>query len=214
MARYCSECGNKVAENVRFCSNCGAEIQGSRQEPSNQNQQRQNMQMNYPPLQPPPGVGYNLDPTIEEMFFKNHGRLNRLRYFKRSLVLDFIYIAILCLVLFVLDIDFGSDEADYVTAFVGVMTLYPEYCLLVRRIEDLNRGRKEALILILVGEAFHLMGIFAVDFDKPGSIIRFLWYVGVYDCIMLYIMLKDGTHGPNQYGEDPLHRYPQNDEHN
>lgn len=207
MGRFCSQCGNEVADDDRFCPNCGVAVQLSQQESANLNKQ-QNVQVNYN-SQPPPGVGYNLDPTFQEMFFKTHGRLNRLRYIKRTLLLSLIEVLSFIVLCTILDIDSESKTADTLLTCISLLTVYPYYCLLVRRIEDLDRNRSEVIPLTIVIVVLAFVNVYDVYYYLTTySAVKGAYCA--YGLIMLYIAFKDGTHGPNQYGEDPLHRYPQN----
>ncbi len=188
MSKFCSKCGTKLEDSDRFCQACGTQVQESQQQPS------PNQQQNFRPS----NTDFNLDQTFQDMFFKTHGRLNCLRYFKRSLLLVLAEIFIFIVIGSILDIDFEGSSADVLSTCIALIALYPEYCLLVRRIEDLDRQRSDALVLTVAGA---LVALFNVSDFHLMKAISFAY--GIY---MLYIMIKDGTHGPNQYGEDPLNR--------
>lgn len=93
----------------------------------------------------------------------------------------------------------GDDSAfDSAVMVIALAAVYPEYCLMVRRIEDLDKPRSEALVLMMISLVF-------ICFD--ADLYDWVKYLSIgYGGYMLYILLKDGTHGPNQYGEDPLQR--------
>lgn len=59
-------------------------------------------------------------------------------------------------------------------------------------------GDDSALVLMMISLVF-------ICFD--ADLYDWVKYLSIgYGGYMLYILLKDGTHGPNQYGEDPLQR--------
>lgn len=72
MAKFCPHCGAKLNDNASFCSSCGTKLMISphtSEAPSNQHHT----------------AIYKEDKSLEDMFLRKEGRLNRLRYFKRML---------------------------------------------------------------------------------------------------------------------------------
>ena len=76
---YCQKCGTEIPNEAKFCTSCGEKLEqnnAARSDDSSTSQTSQN--------------GYVEDRTIQEMFLKTTGRLNRLRYFKRTFIFQFI----------------------------------------------------------------------------------------------------------------------------
>lgn len=176
MSRFCSYCGAELEDNVRFCPRCGTPARGYIY-PNLQNQGT------FPAagMQEPQGDCKDLpsrfDDGIKEMFFVSTGRLNRLRYFLRGLVV------------------FGVSMVALIMIAAAV--------------------NKENLFLGLLG--FAIFGLTAAsgimlsirrchDFGKSGYfwLTQFIPFIGAF--MGLYILLKGGDKGPNQYGPDPLER--------
>ena len=144
------------------------------------------------------------DEGIFENFFRRDGRLNRWRYFKRNLVIFFVAMIIL-LGIIIVDVNalghlssFGNNAVKFFSAAVQV----PLFCLMVRRLHDMNKNETLAYVAIglsLAGTLFQ-----GNDFlvTEPSTLEQLLNVVSGF--ISLYILLCPGTHGVNQYGADPL----------
>lgn len=144
------------------------------------------------------------DEGIFENFFRRDGRLNRWRYFKRNLVIFFVAMIIL-LGIIIVDVNalghlssFGNNAVKIFSAAVQV----PIFCLMVRRLHDMNKNETLAYVAIglsLAGTLFQ-----GNDFlvKEPSTLENLLNVVSGF--INLYILLCPGTHGVNQYGADPL----------
>ena len=144
------------------------------------------------------------DEGIFENFFRRDGRLNRWRYFKRNLVIFFVAMIIL-LGIIIVDVNalghlssFGNNAVKFFSAAVQV----PIFCLMVRRLHDMNKNETLAYVAIglsLAGTLFQ-----GNDFlvTEPSTLENLLNVVSGF--INLYILLCPGTHGVNQYGADPL----------
>lgn len=144
------------------------------------------------------------DEGIFENFFRRDGRLNRWRYFKRNLVIFFVAMIILFGIIIV-DVNalghlssFGNNAVKFFSAAVQV----PIFCLMVRRLHDMNKNETLAYVAIglsLAGTLFQ-----GNDFlvTEPSTLENLLNVVSGF--INLYILLCPGTHGVNQYGADPL----------
>ena len=144
------------------------------------------------------------DEGIFENFFRRDGRLNRWRYFKRNLVIFFVAMIIL-LGIIIVDVNalghlssFGNNAVKIFSAAVQV----PIFCLMVRRLHDMNKNETLAYVAIglsLAGTLFQ-----GNDFlvTEPSTLENLLNVVSGF--INLYILLCPGTHGVNQYGADPL----------
>lgn len=147
---------------------------------------------------------YTEDKTMQEMFLKTTGRLNRLRYFKRGLVvlLASLVVGIPALMIF-------SDEWGNLTSFgnlisviINLATFIPMYCLAVRRLHDLDKDETLAKISLGLGVVGIIMGMSNDDFSSMSAVEMIVY--GIDSVICLYILFAPGTKGENKYGPDPL----------
>ena len=122
-SKFCPHCGASLADNATFCGSCGQLLQTVM--PADTGQQGQQM--------PPAASRRVRDEGFEENFFKTEGRLNRLRYFKRVLVID-IFTAILSAILE--GIAGEGSSVEYLVTFIDIATLPMLYTLDVRRLHD------------------------------------------------------------------------------
>ena len=123
---------------------------------------------------------YRKDSGLYENLFKTNGRLNRLRYFKRSIGILFLYI-ILMITTVALCLDPSSSELS-VSGFIACVVLsilfaIGSICLTIRRLHDLN-----------------FSGWFCLLMTIPA----------VNTAFWIYTTFAPGTRGANQYGGDPL----------
>ena len=145
---------------------------------------------------------YIEDTTMQEMFLKTTGRLNRLRYFKRIMVVTLISLLIDCFLITIFSDAWGNltSLGDKLTSIVGIITLIPGYCLDVRRLQDLDQNDLLAKISLVLG--FITIFISTGDIFSPSK-SELLVYFG-YTVIALYMLFVPGTKGENKYGPDPL----------
>ncbi|MBR5913216.1 MAG: DUF805 domain-containing protein [Selenomonadaceae bacterium] len=138
------------------------------------------------------------DKTIPEIFFKREGRLNRWRYFKRNVVLGIISSFIMVVIeLFFGNINENISTTGNVLLFVAMMLiLVPSYCLVVRRLHDMDRDELLAKVYIAGCAASYFLS-FVLKYDfMPLSVVMVI--------VALYILFVPGTYGTNKYGADPL----------
>ena len=138
------------------------------------------------------------DKTIPEIFFKREGRLNRWRYFKRNVVLGIISSFIMVVIeLFFGNINENISTTGNVLLFVAMMLiLVPSYCLVVRRLHDMDRDELLAKVYIAGCAASYFLS-FVLKYDfMPLSVVMVI--------VALYILFEPGTYGTNKYGADPL----------
>ncbi len=139
---------------------------------------------------------YVPDNGFRENFINTKGRLNRKRFFKRSLVLALLGLIIIIIVAVICDDGMGDISNGGVlllgVLMIGVNLMY--YCLAVRRLHDL--GMKNTLaIVLLVSPIVQIVEI--SDFTTGlASLIGF--------CGVVYLLFAKGVEGANEYGPDPL----------
>lgn len=157
------------------------------------------------------------DKGFVENFLKRDGRLNRWRYFKRLVALFLISelviivagtITIIIFYFLMPDASFWNNDAEirnYAIIFAqGVCLLMtPAYfCLMVRRLHDLNRGEAIAYWLTAVSCA----NILGLDLgQREDSILENILQL-IHLGFTIYLLFFRGTKGNNQYGSDPLER--------
>jgi uncharacterized membrane protein YhaH (DUF805 family) len=150
----CPHCGTKLEANTDFCPSCGQNLQDS--------------------------LHYKEDKTVSEMFFTTKGRLNRLRYFKRWLLIIFLNM-VLSMIIAMTFMD-PSGEGMATTGYILIFLLFVVFAaahvfLMIRRLHDLNRSGFYYFLLVV-------------------PLVNVLF--------SLYVIFAPGTIGPNQYGPDPL----------
>ncbi len=144
------------------------------------------------------------DSGIAENFFRREGRLNRWRYFKRSITIALVSF-IIVLGIIVMDVNalgqlssFGNGLIKIFSAAVQV----PIFCLTVRRLHDMNKD--ETLAYVCVTLSLSTIIFQGNDFlvTEPSQLENILTMIN--GIIALYILFCPGTKGDNQYGTDPL----------
>ena len=215
-AKFCSKCGAKLEEeqpkvesekvetksntqsnSILEAMNKAKEMREANEEtqhsqPSQTSQTTSSINQN--------SQGYVPDETFSDMFLKKDGRLNRLRYFKRGLVITSINS-----ISQAISMSFGL--------FISALSYYLYYVLARRRLQDLGKGDTLAKIFSISGVVYSLiflskiagkdeyMAAFEVMVVKsPISIIFGLGMLSMG----LYLTFAKGTTGANQYGSDPL----------
>lgn len=144
---------------------------------------------------------YKEDRTLQEQFLKTEGRLNRLRYLKRNLVLLLVWLLTGMLIVLIFGDDMGnlSSTGNILSSFIGGAMLVPYYCLDVRRLHDMDKDSTLAKISLVLCFAM----LFIDDDPFNPSAIGIILSLVV--CIIaLYLLFVPGTKGANKYGADPL----------
>lgn len=114
-------------------------------------------------------------PTLKDLYFSPHGRINRAKYWLYILLLDLFQWTIVLLGAWAAG---GGDAAFLVLFYVGaVICFWPGLCLNIKRCHD--RGRSGLFILVML-----------------VPIVQ-IWY-------LVEILFLAGTQGDNKYGPDPL----------
>ena len=95
---------------------------------------------------------YTEDKTMQEMFIKTTGRLNRLRYFKRVMVVTVATLAIGFPFFMIFSDEWGNltSFGNMITIIIGIIALFPMYCLDVRRLQDMDKDNTIAKISFVI----------------------------------------------------------------
>ncbi|MBQ6975799.1 MAG: DUF805 domain-containing protein [Selenomonadaceae bacterium] len=223
---FCPNCGAKLKANAKFCGSCGEKIISTQTEnlpPMPYENSKSVAEVKPQSVQdifanaksnsynPPPKPKYNFsqdevykeDTTIMKTFFSTGGRLNRLRYFKRTM---FIGIMGTILMFCVIGYAVSSRSTESATVLVGMLMLpcwVSSYCLNVRRLKDIGKifdsELSESSIQLMAGS------LFIIDFISmflSGSALIAAYSI-IFVC-SLYILFKPGMVGSNKFGPDPL----------
>ena len=189
MANFCVKCGAAVTPETKFCASCGAHIaisQGNHQSPpvmspfETTRHQTETLSAQ--------SVDMLSADNLQRMFLSREGRLNRKPYFWCIFVLGCIEVVV------------GMIAGQNVQTLLGLVFIYPEYCLYIRRLHDIGSDERLA-ILAAAGSAIVLLGRDTLPDNSPEFA---LMIIVAYFSILLYMLFKEGTRGPNQYGADPL----------
>ncbi|MBR2179240.1 MAG: DUF805 domain-containing protein [Selenomonadaceae bacterium] len=175
----CPKCGAQLANNAKYCYSCGDVISN-------------------------PQDTYVADTTVRDMFLKSSGRLNRLRYFKRSVVVGIFKVLMMLILLIMLklfNVDLDDLDLFHIVIVVYIVFTVFFYFLYVRRLQDLNKNNTLAIIRTVSGLV--LLFLTATQ-DETTVLSLIVSLITLY--IDLYLLFADGTHGRNDYGADPLGR--------
>ena len=193
MAKFCSQCGRPLSPDAKFCSDCGAKVDST-------------VNLSTPEMPNAPVSNRRVpDSGIYENFFKRDGRLNRWRYFKRSVVIGFVDLIIL-MVIFFTDVNALGQLSTLGNAAVKAVVLIfqlPFYCLMVRRLHDIDHSEKLAQLSLAMSIATVFFTDYSINAAANQSLIESI-IVLVNGVIGFYVLFRSGTKGANQYGEDPL----------
>ena len=235
MVNFCPNCGNKIEPGSKFCNSCGKQMIDSEKSPVQKpttdlkkfsaQKPAENFQNNSPTgfsdeeeteQNEMPKEEFVPDSGIGQMFFTTTGRLNRLRYLKRILVLG-IFGGILSTAGIFLDQTLFRQEFGLFYVIAQSFFLWSTYCLDVRRLKDLDKGN----FLAIIRASFASMQ--AICFAFSWQINRLCWnlgfdnfyiddermvigFGGAFFLFGLYLFLTGGTPGANKYGPDPLEK--------
>lgn len=181
----CKKCGSQMPNEAKFCNNCGERLENNDLSSINVSENSQT-------------DTYIEDTTIQDMFLKTTGRLNRLRFLKRNIV-----VVLVAFIVFLLGAA-SLNPYDFNT-FIKITSipLMPFiYCLNVRRLQDMNYDNKLAIVLLVIqGIQISEMDTIRYTSSLLGSVTSVISMIGG-----LFLLFKDGTHGKNNYGADPLNR--------
>lgn len=231
MSRFCEQCGAQLEPNENFCPSCGAKVIRDEQPTYTPPQQSYTppptapWMKNPPPStytpssQPPPQPiytppedttpHYKEDVTFQEKFLTSEGRLNRWRYFCRTLAVVLIYLVV-CLIIFsACSTPWGdlTQTGDALVTVAAVILLIPKFHLDVRRMKDSAKFDNESTIQLFAGvpAVISLAFIFNPrdwDFSSMPPHLKLLSFIDVG--MWVIIQFPAGTVEPNKYGADPL----------
>lgn len=144
------------------------------------------------------------DSGIVENFFRRDGRLNRMRYFKRNVVLFVVELIILTVITTAgtNDLDEFSQGSLILFKVVSIVGLIPFCCLMIRRLHDLNMGETLAYVFFALTvvsifmDGKDMLKVEPTPFEDALNTVNFI--------ISLYVLFWPGTNGDNRYGSDPL----------
>ena len=157
------------------------------------------------------------DPSFKGMYFSFHGRLNRKRYFWRSVVIAAICIGCMIGAGFVLGIGTAVEDMGFLVIpaclaliIVGIASMVSGVSLMIRRMQDLGWSRGVVYGYAAVSIIWNILN-FLLDQDVVEGTDWgmtagfFVLFSGLFFAVInVIIVCKKGTTGPNQYGPDPL----------
>lgn len=150
------------------------------------------------------GVYNNLsEETIFEQFLNQEGRLNRWRYFKRIFVLGLVEVVINAVMgIFLMNEGkVPTTPSHFAYIVVGLIFLYPQFCLVLRRVKDMDKP----LWLAKLSVVFSGVCIVCFNYDVTLAASPLGQGLAIASGVLgLYILFAKGTKGDNQYGPDPL----------
>ncbi|MBR2215538.1 MAG: DUF805 domain-containing protein [Selenomonadaceae bacterium] len=141
--------------------------------------------------------------TFRELLMKREGRINRLRYFKRNLLVLLIVFVEFLLAAIAFSEENGGTARQMDIAYIIILIFgnYLMYCLDLRRMYDLGLARAKELALgLFVLSVIHVGINFSPLAENP--LATALSVVSSAAC--LYLLFAKGETGANQYGPDPL----------
>ena len=198
MSRFCDGCGTQLNDGAKFCPSCGKEIVSNFSADNSNFQQQSNY--NNPQSNQNFQTG---DEDFQSLFLKREGRLNRLRYFKRSMAIMGIEFLAAFFVGMIFSDDIGniSTSGEIIISIVGILALIPGYCLDVRRLHDLDKDEVLAYVNAALGAIFAIAG---TNFDLDNMPFYLVALSLPSFAISVYLFFFAGTVGPNKYGQDLL----------
>lgn len=180
-----------MPDDAKFCNTCGEKLESNDSLSINANESSQTS-------------AYVEDVTIQDMFLKTTGRLNRLRYLKRSIVRVLALFAVIIIICLMFQDYYGNflPVGEVFLTISIILFIVPSYCLDVRRLQDMNEKKDCAVANAII--MFFIVILTPDDIRDAPVIVRLLGCMSTV--ITLRLMFKDGTHGRNDYGADPLNR--------
>jgi uncharacterized membrane protein YhaH (DUF805 family) len=193
MENYCTQCGSKLAPGSRFCSNCGAPVTGEREASFDALSQSNGTKDGRVDFSRFPSYKVGTGKTLREKYFSTKGRLNRKRYFLRSLALagmTFLICVAIFMIMFCLVFQMADNHVSLPQLlFTSVIPLIGMLLFAVPQVSS----------IMLAIRRSH-------DLGKSGEYVlwSFIPLAGLY--FAFHLVFVKGTTGPNEYGPDPLQK--------
>ena len=141
---------------------------------------------------------------MESSFFSFNGRINRLSYFLRVLLIIFGAF----IIGFVLGFIYGLTGSSVSLVFlipVGIVVSIAIFIacvsLVIRRLHDLNLSGIWYFVILGIGVTSSLLDQIFGELAPISSVVIFLNVISII--IFLVLLFWPGTRGPNNYGNDP-----------
>lgn len=154
---------------------------------------------------------YQEDVTIKEKFFSTTGRLNRMRYFKRWLVVDLAALVLCGIVISACSTPWGdlTHSGDIMINLISIAMIIPNYFLNVRRIKDIGKEENivagvAALEVLLTLAQMYCLSDWDWSSSKTSTQQLGMSVSTIRFGIFVWLQKTAGTVGANKYGADPL----------
>lgn len=144
--------------------------------------------------------------TLKEKFFSTKGRIGRMTFFRRSILLMLVELIVLFVVGFAAIIStVGADATasppawfDIATSVIMFGALLPQYCLNSKRLHDVGKDDTLAKIFLGVSALVSVvnLGFPAIAESMPFMAIGGIAVAGFY----MYLLFMKGEEMPNEYG--------------
>ena len=145
---------------------------------------------------------------IKENFFKSSGRLNRWRYFVLRIILAVLTYIFLLIGYKLIGYEYGqtTTTATVYNGVVSLLFIIPTFCLNVRRLQDMNRGKLLAVVYAVMKAVMAFSDLTFNEFKYMDSAYSyFVLTLATFSMLLdMYLMISPGTYGRNKYGENPL----------
>ncbi|MCC8461298.1 MAG: DUF805 domain-containing protein [Candidatus Megaira endosymbiont of Carteria cerasiformis] len=139
----------------------------------------------------------NLLTTLHNLFIRNlfsfKGRVNRRDFIIFNIIYLFIGIILDCLGYFTIYFFNFMNEIVIANSLITLIYLIPDIFIKIRRMHDINFS---GWILFKLLIAFLLLALIS-------PFLSMLFYIMFIIIIPIFLMLKKGTEGINDYGEPP-----------
>jgi len=143
--------------------------------------------------------------TFTEKFFTTTGRISRMTFLKRELMLILMAFALVFLVetCFIAYTLFGATLPEWTAVIVPIIFLaiwIPDYCLNVKRLHDFGKDSTLAKLFLgfgIMANVYYIAFPSAIDLLTPFTIFDSVVNLGFF----AYLLYMRGDEGANEYGE-------------
>lgn len=143
--------------------------------------------------------------TFTEKFFTTHGRISRMTFLKREVMLILMAFALVFLVeiCFIAYTLFGATLPEWtavITPLIMIVIWISDYCLNVKRLHDFGKDATLAKIFLAFGimaNVYYIAFPLAADLLTPFTIFDSVVNLG----FLAYLLYMRGDEGANEYGE-------------